>query len=350
MYNLKKISIVGFVALLVHFTSTAKNTVVTTTTILYDITKNIAGDRITVKCLMPVGGDPHIYEPTPADAQKIANAQLIIKNGLHLEGWLNKIITAANSSATVIEAAKGIEPIKSESMHGSPDPHAWMDPNLGIIFALNIEQALEALDYENKVYYQQNLQNYIVKLKALDIYIKTKVALIPQNARVLVTTHDAFKYFGRTYGIKVESVMGTSTDADVQIADMNHLIKTIRDRHIPAVFVESTINPKLLTQIAQDNGIAVGGSLYADSIGDENGPAGTYITMLTYNIDVISNALTGGILAEKTNDTNQFYVLISTVSIILLIAFLILYKYVKNNKLVALDWNTFTIDINDVST
>lgn len=340
----------NFIGLLIlGLTAVAKPKVVTTTTILFDITKNLAGDRLEVICLMPVGGDPHIYEPTPADAQKVAQANLIIKNGLYLEGWLNKLISSANPNASSIEAAEGIEAIKSESLHGSPDPHAWMDPNLVKIYVSNITKALVQLDWTNKGFYEQNAKQYDLKLTELDSYIKKKIAQIPEQQRVLITTHDAFKYFGRTYGIRVESAMGTSTDAEVQIGDLNKLIKTIRQRKIPAVFVESTINPKLLTQIARDNGIAIGGSLFADSIGDENSPASTYLAMLMYNVDTISHALSTPLPAEKS-ESNDFLVLIVSVSLLLLVSFVVLLLKVKNNAHVDLDWTTFKIEVTDVST
>ncbi|MFN8439066.1 MAG: zinc ABC transporter substrate-binding protein [Cytophagales bacterium] len=343
--------VIFYFATIVGIQLQAKVKVVTTTTILYDICKNIGGNYIETKCLMPVGGDPHIYEPTPADAQKITEADLIIKNGLHLEGWLNKLITAAAPQTKVIEAANGIEPIKSNSLHGSPDPHAWMDPILGIKFATNIALALEEIDFDNREIYKSNLKKYVAKLYDTDKYIKNKIKSIPEHARVLVTTHDAFKYFGKRYGITVESAMGTSTDAEVQIADMNHLIKTIKDRKIPAVFVESTINPKLLTQMAKDNGIVVGGSLYADSIGDENSPAGSYIQMLTYNIDTIYSALTSTTaISEESQNKNETSILLVTVGALLLIAFGVVFFNVKNNKLVPTNWDNFNIVVNDVST
>lgn len=336
--------------LLLGLAALAKPKVVTTTTILYDITKNLAGDRLEVICLMPVGGDPHIYEPTPADAQKVAKADLIIKNGLYLEGWLNKLISSANPDAASIEAAEGIEAIKSESLHGSPDPHAWMDPNLVKVYVSNITKALIQLDQANKSFYEQNAQDYNRKLSDLDNYIKTSISKIPEQQRVLITTHDAFKYFGRTYGIKVESAMGTSTDAEVQIGDLNKLIKTIKQRKIPAIFVESTINPKLLTQIARDNGISIGGSLFADSIGDEDSAAGTYLAMLMYNVDTISKALSTPPVSSAHAQGNDFIVLIVSVSMLLLVSFGVLLLKVKNNSHVQLDWSTFKIEVTDVST
>ena len=327
----------------------AKPKVVTTTTILYDLTRNLAGDKCDVLCLMPVGGDPHIYEPTPADAQKVADGDLIIKNGLHLEGWLNKLIISANPQAVTVEAAEGIEPIKSATLHGSPDPHAWMDPNLVKTYVQNITRALVQLDFENKSFYESNSKAYILQLQTLDTYIKTQVAKIPQKQRVLITSHDAFKYFGRQYGIKVESAMGTSTDAEVQIGDLNHLVQIIKEKGIPAIFVETTINPKLLTQVAKDNGIFIGGSLYSDSIGDEDSPGGTYIGMLRYNIDTITKALT--MPPPKSPDpNNDFLVLIISVSVLLSLSFLYLYLNIKTSSKAEIDWSEFHIEISDVST
>ncbi len=337
--------LLGFTSL---FAKPNKLIVLTSTTIIYDITKNIAGDKVDVICLMPVGGDPHIYEPNSADAEKVVKSNLVLKNGLHLEGWLDELIVNAGGSRPIIEVTQGIPPILSVNFHSSPDPHAWMDPINGIIYAKNIAKALSNLDPTHAISYEENFKIFEKKLLILDKYIQTQFNKIPPKKRVLITSHDAFKYYGKRYKLKVEAALGTSTDAEVQIEDMNRLIKIIRDYNIPAIFVESTINPKLINQIAQDNGVVIGGSLFSDSLGDELSGAATYIDMLTQNTNTIVTALNTEF--TNVNNTISFLPMFLVVGILFLIGFMILSIYIRKGKKVKLNWSQYTIELHDVST
>ncbi len=326
----------------------AQHRVLATTTIIYDIAKNIDADKhLKLECLMPVGGDPHIYEPTPKDAQKVAQANLILKNGLHLEGWLNKLIDNAGGKRTVVEVAESIQPIRNEKFHGSPDPHAWMDPIHGITYAENIKNAFVALDKEHANSYEKNFTTYKAKLQDLYEELVLKVGKIPSEKRVLITSHDAFRYYGKRFGVTVESALGTSTDAEVQISDMNRLMNIIKAKHIPAIFIESTINPKLLQQLAADNGIRIGGKLFSDSLGDEVSGAATYIDMLRYNTDTLVEALT---LVAENNETKQSLIpLFITVLALFAIGFIWLFLKVKPSSSQKRNWSKYTIDIQNIS-
>lgn len=282
-----------------------KKTVVVTASMMADMAKNIAGGMVKVECIVPIGGDPHLHEPTPRDAQLVNKADLILKNGLTFEGWLNELIENSGTKAKTVRVTKGIQPIKSVEYENSADPHAWMDASLGLTYIKNIKDALSELDPDNADIYAFNYGVYKKQLADLDQYIKTEIQKIPTQKRVLITSHDAFQYYGRAYGIRLEAILGTSTDAEAQTSDIIRLNKVIKTNKVPALFIESTINPKLLKQLAKDNDIEIGGQLYADSIGDEESPAPTYIDMLKHNTDVIVAALSRESSTETTTTSDD---------------------------------------------
>jgi len=289
-----------------------KKRVLATASMIGDMAEVLSGGELEVKTIVPIGGDPHLYEPTPSDAALVNSADLILKNGLTFEGWLNELIENSGTKAEEVLVTEGIEPIKSTVYQNATDPHAWMDVTLGIKYAENIATALSKLDPENQKIYKFNLEVYKSQLKELDEYILNKIKEIPEQQRVLITSHDAFQYYGRRYGLTLESVLGTSTDATAQTSDVIQLTKVIREQKVPAVFVESTINPKMLKQIADDTGVKIGGKLFADSIGDKDSEAPTYIDMLKHNTDVIVEALKGNIPEglkenEDTGENNLIY-------------------------------------------
>jgi ABC-type Zn uptake system ZnuABC Zn-binding protein ZnuA len=309
----------------VSSTAQTKIKVVATASMIADMADQIAGELITMECIVPIGADPHIYEATPKDVQLVAKADIVLKNGLTFEGWLNELIENSGTQAEVITVSQGIEPIASQVYKNATDPHAWMDATLGIKYVDNITEALIRLDPKHADTYRQNAANYVRILQETDAYILEQIKKIPSGKRILVTSHDAFQYYGRRYGIQLESILGTSTDADVQTSDILRLNKVIKESQIPALFVESTINPKILEQLARDNKIKIGGKLFADSIGDKDSEAPTYNAMLRHNTDVIVMALTAQ--AESTNPDAQPessktiipYILIGIVLLILLI-------------------------------
>jgi ABC-type Zn uptake system ZnuABC Zn-binding protein ZnuA len=330
----KKIIGLVFFALSVSIISAqSKPKIVATASMIADMARNIAGDKMEIDCILPIGGDPHLHEPTPRDAMLVSKAQLILMNGLTFEGWLNELIENSGTNAESILVTKGIKPVESLSYENSADPHAWMDVSNGLIYIKNIKEGFVKLDPENELLYEANYQTYKSKLEELDKFIMDQIQRIPEERRILITSHDAFQYYGRRYGIQLEAILGTSTDADVQTSDIIRINKVIRKNKVPAVFVESTINPKLLEQLAEDNDIEIGGELYADSIGDEESPAPSYYDMLKYNTLTIVKALIGGEVkssektkADESKEASNNLVLFVIIGVLFLGGFFLAYK------------------------
>lgn len=268
--------------------------VVASASIFRDMAEVVSGGLVEVQSVVPIGGDPHIYEPTPADVRLVARADLVLVNGLTFEGWMNELIANSGTRARTITITEGIGTIESEEYANSSDPHAWMTAKNGQLYVENIRRALVDLDPYNKDVYDFNAQLYQQQLEDLDKEIFREISSLPESRRVLITSHDAFRYYGRYYGVRVEAALGTSTDAEVQTEDVNRLTKIIQESGVPAIFVESTINPKLIRQLATDNDVIIGGNLYADSLADPDHPAGTYLGMLRYNTQSLVAALRGG--------------------------------------------------------
>lgn len=301
-----------------------KKLVVATASIFSDMAEVIAGGQLKVQTIVPIGGDPHIYEPTPGDAQLVNRADLILRNGLTFEGWLNELIENSGTKAATITITKGIQPIESLQYKNSTDPHAWMDVANGLIYIENIKNALTVLDPDNADVYEFNYGIYRKQLEDLDQQIQQDIRKIPVKRRILITSHDAFRYYGKRYGVDVQAILGTSTDADAQTSDIVRLNKIIQSSGIPAVFIETTVNPKLLQQIARDNDIEIGGKLYSDSIGDKDSPASTYLDMLKYNTSTIVNALSKEVeeIKEDTEEEKNNYGLFVVLGILLIGGFL----------------------------
>lgn len=290
---MKNILLLAFLLLSFGNLCTAQNkpVVASTASMIWDMARNIGGDHFDHRMIVPIGGDPHIYEPTPSDARLVANADLILKNGLTFEGWINSLIKNSGTKAPVITVTEGLPALTSLTYKDAADPHAWMDATKGEFYLRNIRDALIELSPEHKADIIKNYETYSRELSTLDEFIENEIKKIPAAQRVLITSHDAFQYYGRRYGLELQAIQGVSTDAEVQTADIRRVNKVIRASGVPAVFVESTINPKMLNRIAKDNDIVVGGSLFSDSIGDENSAAPTYLEMLRYNTKTIVAAL-----------------------------------------------------------
>lgn len=277
--------------------------VVATTSFLADMAQQLAGEHCEVLSLLPLGADPHVYEAVPGDAKLLAEADLIIENGLNLEGWLKKLIDQAGGKALLVTASAGIEPIGSEAHANSYDPHAWMDPLLGRVYIRNMANGLQRLLPLAAADIERNYEAYDQKLLELHTYIQSRIAQIPPQHRIIATSHDAFRYFGNRYGMRVLSVLGTTTDAEVRVNDLQDLIRTIEAEKLPALFVESTINPKLMQQVASDAGIRIGGSMYADSMGPKGSGADTYLNMLRHNADTLLAGLReNGVVNNRRTD------------------------------------------------
>lgn len=331
---MKKLVFLLLLLALSQIVNAEKPTVVATASMIADIAKNIGKDKIEIKCIVPIGGDPHTYKPTPNDAKLVAGADLILKNGLTFEGWLNELIENSGTKATTVTVTEGINTIRSEK-YDSPDPHAWMNPQNGIKYALNIANGLGKLMPKHKDEFQKNYHAYRAELVATDQYIKKEIEKIPATKRFLITSHDAFQYYGKAYGLSLKSVQGISTDSDIQASDVIELQKVIKAAKVPAVFIESTVNPKTLKQIADDAGAVVGGKLLSDSLGDEALGGTTYISMLRQNTDVIVKGLTtsvGETVAETAAGSGGFGGKLITIFFGLLLAGGLLYMFTKMKK------------------
>ncbi|MBA4220454.1 MAG: ABC transporter substrate-binding protein [Methylobacterium sp.] len=278
--------------------------VVASFSILGDFVREIGGDRVAVSTLVGPDGDAHVYSPTPADAKTVAGAKLVVVNGLKFEGWLTRLIKSSGTKATVATATKGIKPLELDDDHdhghghghghGGEDPHAWQSIANAKIYVGNIRDALIAADPAGKAVYEANAAAYQTKLDALEAEVKAAVARIPVDRRKAITSHDAFGYFVKAYGIAFIAPQGVSTEAEASAKDVARIIRQIKAEKVPAVFLENITNPRLAEQIARESGAKIGGRLYSDALSAADGPAGTYIAMMKHNISQIEKALVGG--------------------------------------------------------
>jgi len=262
--------------------------VVASFSILGDFVRNVGGDRVNVSTLVGPNGDVHVYAPAPADAKKIADAKLLVINGLGLEGWLPRLLQASGSKAPIVTATRGIAPLKLGSV---ADPHAWQSVVDAKIYVANIRDALVTADPADAEVFRKQAQAYLTKLDALDREVREAIAKIPQGHRKVISTHDAFGYFASAYGIEFIAPEGVSTESEASARDIADIITQIRTQKIPAVFLENISDPRLMRRIAAETGAVIGGTLYSDSLTDEKGDAPTYIDMVRHNIRTLTGAL-----------------------------------------------------------
>jgi ABC-type Zn uptake system ZnuABC Zn-binding protein ZnuA len=262
----------------------------TSTTILADITRSIAGHRFEVESLLPSGADPHSYQATPQDLARISDSKLIVLNGAGYEGFLQSLMQNVGEEATLIEASAGIVP-REDAQHGM-DPHLWLDPNLILTYVENIRDALTHLDPAGEAAYRSNAESYIAELKALDAWIIEQVDQIPAERRLLVTNHEAFGYFAERYGFEVVGTVieSFSTDASPSAQQLAALIDQIRSTGAPAIFLDASDNATLARQIAEETGVNVVTDLHLESLTD-GPPAATYVDMMKHNVSRIVEAL-----------------------------------------------------------
>jgi zinc/manganese transport system substrate-binding protein len=262
--------------------------IVASFSILGDFAKNVGGERVNVTTLVGPNSDVHVYTPAPADAKKIADAKLVIINGLGLEGWLPRLVQSSGSKAAIVTATNGIAPRKLGS---DADPHAWQSVVNAKIYVANIRDALIAADQAAAPAYRANADAYLAKLDALDREVREAVAQIPEPRRKVISTHDAFGYFAAAYGIAFIAPQGVSTESEPSARDIAAIINQIRTAKIPAVFLENISDPRLMRRISAETGARIGGTLVSDSLTSENGEAPTYIDMVRHNIKALTSAL-----------------------------------------------------------
>jgi zinc/manganese transport system substrate-binding protein len=267
--------------------------VVASFSILADFAREIGGDRVEIRTLVGPDGDVHVYQPSPADAQSLSQAKLIIVNGLALEGWMSRLIAAAGAKAPVVVATKGVKPREGEAESGEKgvDPHAWQSIANARIYVANILAGLSSADPADSDYFRARADAYLVRLDVTEEKVRAAIAAIPAQNRRIITTHDAFGYFGQAYGFTFIAPEGLSTESEPSARDVARLISQIRREKAPAVFLENISDPRLMRRIAGESGTKIGGALYSDSLSPPEGPAATYIAMMEHNITELKKAL-----------------------------------------------------------
>lgn len=271
--------------------------VTTTTTMVTDLVENIGGKYVRVTGLMGPGVDPHLYKASQGDIAKLSKADIIFYNGVHLEGKMQGIFEKMARKKPVVAVSKKIDEkqllTSNENQH---DPHIWFDVALWIKAAEQVRDSLIKIDPTHKKAFEQQATAYIQKLNKLNSYVKEQIQLIPERQRVLITAHDAFGYFGRAYGLEVVGLQGISTVSEYGLKDVERLVNLLADRHIKAVFVESSVPKRSIEAVVQgakkrNHTVKIGGELYSDAMGPKDSGADTYIGMVTQNVNTIVNSL-----------------------------------------------------------
>ena len=262
--------------------------VVASFSILGDFVRTVGGDRVDVTTLVGPDSDVHVYTPAPSDAKLIADAKLVIVNGLGLEGWLPRLVQSAGSKAQVVTVSAGIVPLKLGS---AADPHAWQSVPNARIYVSDIANALAAADPDDAEFFRARAKAYLDKLEALDREVREAVAKIPPERRKVISTHDAFGYFAAEYGVQFVAPLGVSTETEPSARDIAAIIGQIKAQKIPAVFLENISDDRLIRRIAAETGAKVGGTLISDGLTGEKGLAPTYIDMVRHNIKALTSAL-----------------------------------------------------------
>ena len=265
-----------------------KPIVVTTFTVLADIARNIAGERLQVNSITKIGSEIHGYQPTPSDLVKASKAQLIVENGLGLELWAKKFTASAGNVPTVV-LSEGIKPlfIEEDAYAGKPNPHAWMSPRRAMHYVDNLVEAFISIDPLGRDEYINNGELYKKKLNKLDKELRKKLSQIPTNKRVLVTCEGAFTYLTKDYGLQEAYLWPVNAESQVTPKRMVNLIKTIKTQEVPTIFCESTVSAKAQEEVAKQSGATFGGNFYVDSLSPPNGPAPTFLKLLNHNIELI---------------------------------------------------------------
>ena len=307
--------------------------VVATFSILGDMVSRIGGEHVAVTTLVGPDGDTHVYRPTPAAARAVSEADVLVVNGLEFEGWLDRLIETANFDGVRVVATAGIDPIAFEDDHGDDhvsdhdhdeskaaedhgdehddhgdehgdhgdehddhahgafDPHAWQSLRHAVTYVDNVTLALANFSPESASTFYRSRALYVAEIEALDAEIRSLLAEVPDRARTIVTSHDAFQYFGRDYGLAFIAPQGLSTESEASAKDVVRLIELIRSQGIRAVFLENIADPRLLKRIADETGATIGGTLYPGALSGPEGPAPTYLDMMRHNARTLARAL-----------------------------------------------------------
>jgi zinc/manganese transport system substrate-binding protein len=274
-----------------------KITAVATISILGDLVQNVGGDRVNVTTLVGPNGDAHVYSPTPGDVRKLAGADVVFVNGLGLEGWMTRLVKASGTKAPMIVASTGVAPRQMGDARDPArfeiDPHAWQSVANAETYVANIRDGLVVADPAGKAVYEANAAAYLGKLGALQKEVEAAIAQIPVGRRKVIINHNSFGYFSDAYGLTFIAPEGVSTDAEPSARDVAKIITLIRTQKIPAVFLESISDPRLIEEIARETGAVIGGKIYSDALSEPGGPAASYIELMRHNVSEFSTALVG---------------------------------------------------------
>lgn len=273
--------------------------VVVTNSILADMAETIGQDRIELHSIVPVGKDPHEYEPLPEDVQKTSKADVIFYNGINLEtggnAWFTKLVDNAGKKKDqdYFAASDGVEVIYLEGQNeaSKEDPHAWLNLENGIIYAQNIEKQLSAKDPDNQAFYQENLNKYVEKLSTLDQEAKEKFAAIPEDKKMIVTSEGCFKYFSKAYDIPSNYIWEINTEEEGTPDQIKQLVQTLRASNVPSLFVESSVNEKPMQTVSKDTDIPIYAKIFTDSVAEKGEDGDSYYAMMKWNLDKISEGL-----------------------------------------------------------
>ncbi len=256
---------------------------VATFSVLGDFLREVGGDRIDVAVLVGPDADVHSYQPRPTDARTLASARLLVTNGLGLEGWIDRLVEAADFKGRLVVASAGFP--------SAPDPHCWQDVACARHYVANIASGLAEVDPANEAFYRERAQRYDKRLAELDAWIRREIATVPASLRKAITGHASFGYFGRAYGVEFSAPRGYSTESEPTARDVAALVRQVREQKVRALFVENMTNPVMIDQIAHDSGARVGARLYSDALSPPQGPAATYEAMMRHNVKALVAAM-----------------------------------------------------------
>lgn len=268
--------------------------VVASFSILADLVKQVGGPHVAVTSLVGPNADAHVFDPTPADAKRLASAKLVIINGLGFEGWMSRLIKSSGYKGPVVTASKGIKTIPMANhdhghkhAHSAPDPHAWQSLLNVPQYVENIRVALTAAIPAQAADFQARASDYLKQIDTLEKSTQARIAAVPLERRRVITSHDAFGYFARAYKINFYPLQGLSTGSEPSAADVARIVNEIKKNKVTAIFAENISDPRVLERVAKDTGAAIGGTLYADALSEPGTPADTFLKMFAYNVDTI---------------------------------------------------------------
>ncbi len=283
-----------------HAQPAAPLRVVASFSILADMAREVGGPDVDVHALVGPDADAHVFQPTPADTRRVAAAELVVVNGLGFEGWIDRLVRASGYRGPVLVASAGITPRKAGAAHihghghghaHGDDPHAWQDLRLAQQYVANLRDGFARARPAQAAAFAQRAEAYTARLQALDVQVRARMDAIPRTQRRVLTSHDAFGYFGAAYGVDLVAPQGVDTDAEASAATVARLITQIRQRQVRAVFMENISNPRLVERIAREAGVTVGGRLYSDALSGPDGSAPTYLRLMAHNAHAIAAAL-----------------------------------------------------------